>query len=175
MRNKSQEVKMKIFNKRVLQRVLLSVSSLMLLAATTSIKAETGHEHHHGHSENADTGLVLNNGKKWKTDAPLRLGMQKINDVVMSAANAYHHDTLTQEEANKVSQEIKKQISYLIKNCKLVPEADATLHVLIGDFLGAAEKIQTDPLSSEGMPEAVQALIAYPTYFEHDRWGKITQ
>lgn len=159
---------MKILNKRV----LLCISSLMLVAATTSMKAETGHEHHHGHSENAAAGMVLNKGEKWKTDAPLRLGMQIINDAVMSSVNAYHHDTLTQEEANKVSQQINTQISYLIKNCKLVPEADVTLHVLIGDFLSAAEKIKSDPLSSEGMPEAVQTLIAYPKYFEHDGWEK---
>jgi len=156
--------------KLIIKPVLTCVCSLMLLAVTTSINAEPSHESHHGHSENSAAGMVLNDGKKWKTDQALRQGMQKINDAVMSAVDAYHHDALTQKDADRVSVQITTQVNYLIKNCKLVPEADATLHVLIGDLLSAAENIKADPSSSEGMPGAVQSLIAYPKYFEHDGW-----
>lgn len=156
---------------KVINKIFIAyISALVLLVISAQVKAESGEAHHHGHSAQGSADMILNDGKKWQTDAALRQGMQRINDAVMNAADAYHHDALTQVDANKLSKTINEQVNYLIKNCKLEPKADATLHVLIGDFLGAAEKIKAEPLSSEGMPGAVKTLMAYPKYFDHPNW-----
>ena len=129
--------------------------------------------HHHGHDEHAASALSLNQGKKWQTDAPLRKGMQSIKHAAMSAADAFHHDALTKPDAEKLASHINGQVDYLVANCKLEPQADATLHVLIGDLLSGADALSKQPLSSEGLPKIVKVLQIYPDYFEHQGWDAI--
>ena len=42
--------------------------------------------------------MVLNEGKKWATDFPLRKGMQNIHDVVIKSEEAFEGKTLTQKD-----------------------------------------------------------------------------
>lgn len=159
---------------RILNKVFgISVCGLLFFSGAGLLHAEPGESHHHGHDQHSAAGLLLNDGKRWKTDAALRQGMQQIKVTTMAATNAFHNDTLTSADANKLSLKISEQVNYLIKNCKLEPDADATLHVLLGDFLSAAQIIKAEPLSSEGMPVMVKALIAYPRYFDHPDWGGV--
>lgn len=154
------------------------VSSLIIFTHSGYLQAETGmSDHHHGHeqSEHATSDLSLNHGKKWKTDAPLRQGMQSISDAVMNNVAAYHHDKLTKADAEQLTRHINDQVNYLIANCKLDPGADATLHVLIGDLLTAASEVSKEPSSSQGMPHLVKTLRLYPDYFEHQGWNKSTK
>lgn len=146
------------------------ISSFLLLANAETLLAETAMpdtQHNHGHNEHAVSGLSLDHGEKWKTDAPLRQGMQSINDAVMNAVPAYHHETLTKTASEKLARHINTQVNYLIENCKLEPDADATLHILIGDLLTGADKVSNDPLSEQGMPYLVKTLQQYQDYFEH--------
>ena len=108
------------------------------------------HQHSHAQNEHAASGLSLDHGKKWQTDAPLRQGMQSINDAVMKAVPAYHQETLTKTDADELARQINDQVNYLVANCKLEPGADATLHVLIGDLLTGAAKVSNEPLSPAG-------------------------
>lgn len=152
------------------------VSSFLLLTSTGTLLAETDmteHQHSHGHADNAISGLSLDNGEKWQTDAPLRQAMQHINSAVMAAVPAYHHETLTKTEAETLAKEITSQVDYIIANCKLEPAADASLHVLIGDLLSAADKASKEPLSAQGMPRLVETLQLYQDYFEHPELKRI--
>ncbi len=142
------------------------------------MQAETSmadHQHSHGQSEHTASGLSLDHGQKWKTDVPLRKGMQSISDAVMNSVPAYHHDTLNKADAEQLASHINDQVNYLIANCKLEPGADATLHVLIGELLTAATKVSSEPSSPQGMPHLVKTLQLYPDYFEHQGWNKITE
>ena len=153
-------------------------SIFILFTNTGSLQAETSmsdHQHSHGQSEHTASGLSLDHGQKWKTDAPLRQGMQSISDAVMNAVPAYHHDTLTKPDAEQLASHINDQVNYLITNCKLEPGADATLHVLIGDLLTAATRVSNEPLSAQGMPHLVKTLRLYPDYFEHQGWNKTAE
>ncbi len=157
---------------------LVLISSVIFFANTGSLQAETNmsdHQHSHGQNEHATSGLSMDHGQKWKTDAPLRQGMQTINDAVRKAVPAYHHETLTKNDAEQLASHINDQVNYLIANCKLEPGADATLHVLIGNLLTAATKVSNEPLSPQGMPHLVKTLQLYPDYFEHHGWNEITE
>lgn len=162
-----------------IHRIWPALFSLFILFTNTgTLQAETsmsGHQHSHEHSEDTASGLSLDHGQKWKTDAPLRKGMQSINDAVMNAVPDYHHDTLTKTDAEQLAGHINEQVNYLIANCKLEPGADATLHVLIGDLLTGAERVSKEPLSSQGIPHLVRTLQLYPDYFEHQGWNKTTE
>ena len=150
------------------------ISSCISLAFTSPIQAETGVIDHHNHDTHAASGLSLDHGKKWQTDAPLRKGMQSINDAVKKAVPAFHHDVLTSKEAEQLAKQVNDQVTYLVTNCKLEPQADAVLHVLIGELLSSAEKLSKDPLSNRGMPGLVKVLQLYPVYFDHQGWKGVT-
>ena len=130
--------------------------------------------HQHGHDEHAAAALSLDHGKKWQTDAPLRKGMQSINDAVMNAVVAFHQDALTKPDAEKLARHINSQVEYLVANCKLEPQADAVLHVFIGDLLAGADKLSQDPLSNQGLPRIIKVLQQYPDYFDHQGWNEVT-
>lgn len=160
--------------KKLLRRSLLVlVCSYITLINTDVLLAETDitdHQHSHSQVQHADSGLSLNHGEKWKTDAPLRQGMQSINEAAMNAIPAYHHQTLTKMDGTKLAKDINEQVNYMVANCKLEPAADATLHVLIGDLLTAAAEVDKDPLSQQGLPNIIKTLQLYPEYFDHQGW-----
>lgn len=144
------------------------ISGILLLAGSSGVLAQaTMSDHQHGDAHAEDTALSLDHGEKWQTDAPLRQGMESINAAVMDAAPAYHHETLTKADSEKLAAEINTQVNYLIENCELEPGADATLHVLIGDLLTAANEVSVDPMSKQGMPSLVKTMQQYQDYFEH--------
>jgi len=157
-----------------LRRLLLVlVTSYITLTYTDVLLAETeltDHQHSHSQDQHADSGLSLNQGEKWKTDAPLRQGMQSINEAAMNAVLAYHNQTLTKMDGEKLAKDINEQVNYLVANCKLEPAADATLHVLIGDLLTAAAEVNKDSLSRQGLPIIIKVLQLYPDYFDHQGW-----
>jgi hypothetical protein len=154
-----------------LKIIKILLTSFLYVSAIGVLHAETDTSgHSHGHDEHSVSKLSLNKGSKWKTDAPLRQGMKKINDAFFMNASSFHDDTLTKQDAGKLAKKINDQIEYLIENCKLEPEADAVLHVLIGDLLQGAEVIKKTPLSMSGMPKIHKALMLYPDYFEHSGW-----
>ena len=158
------------------RRSVVIAGSCLLLLFNMPVTAETSaHDaHQHNHDEHAVSTLSLDQGKKWQTDAPLRKGMLSINQAAMGATNAFHDDALTQPEAQKLATHINQQVEYLVENCKLEPQADAVLHVLIGDLMSGAGELSKQASSSQGLPRIVGVLQQYPKYFDHPGWGQVT-
>jgi len=144
---------------------VIIISIYLLTAGLSNVEAGADADHH-SHKGHETSGLSLNQGSKWKTDAPLRQGMLKINDEFKKFSASFHNDTLTKKDASKLAKNINEQVEYLITNCKLKPEADATLHVLIGDLLQGADALSKKPLSMNGMPKIHKALMLYTEYFD---------
>jgi hypothetical protein len=157
--------------KSLLKAMLLFVSTSLLLVSATQLPAQTQAADQHKHEGHAASVLSLDHGNKWETDAPLRKGMQNIDDEVMKSVQAYHDKSLTRTDAENLGRQINKQVAYIVENCKLEPRADAVLHALIGDLLNGTEHLTSDPLSEQGMPVIVKTLRIYPDYFEHPGWG----
>lgn len=124
------------------------------------------HEHAHEHEAHATAGLSLNDGARWATDEPLRIGMQRLRDAAAPAIAAGPH-SLSKEAATALAAAVREQVNYLVANCKLEPKADAVLHVLIAELLGGAEALEQDPHADGGLPRIAQALRQYPEYFDH--------
>lgn len=154
--------------------LIFTASLLLALQAVTPLHAapESADAHEHHHESNTTTEFSLNKGKKWPTDAPLRQGMQSINEAVLTAVPAFHDNALTKPDAEKLAGLINEQVAFIIDNCKLDPEADAVLHLLISELLTGASALSVEPSSEQGLPDIVRALLAYPLYFDHPDWGK---
>lgn len=128
-------------------------------------------DHAHGHDDHAaTTTLTLNDGKKWATDAPLRQGMQRIQALIKPLEGNAHG--VSPEQAAQVAKGVQDEVNTMIKNCKLVPKADATLHVLIVEMLKGAEALTAKPASNQGLSSIQKAIEQYPLYFDHPDWQK---
>lgn len=155
--------------KRDFSRVAASGLFLLALAGCGQMATSPSHSHEHDHGDHATAAsLVLNAGKKWAIDAPLREGMQRIQ---LLAAPLRAGQSLTPEQARAVATGVHGQIAYLIDNCKLEPQADAVLHVLIGDLMAGADALASAPSSARGGDLIRHALARYPRYFEHPGWS----
>jgi hypothetical protein len=135
--------------------------------ATTKLDSTS---HDHAHEGKSESTLLLDHGKPWATDAALRKGMSQIQAGFLAALPAYKKHKLSQTQANELAKTIEKNTGYMVANCKLKPNADATLHVLLGQLLESAAAIKADPHSAKGMPRIHATLETYPRYFSHPGW-----
>ncbi len=148
--------------------VFSAALGLLTLGGCGHMAASPVHAHDHDHGDHATAAaLVLNDGKKWAIDAPLRDGMQRIQALT---APLRAGQSLTPEQAKSIASGVQGQVAYLIDHCKLEPQADAVLHVLIGDLMTGADALATAPAPERGITLIRQALEQYPRYFEHPGW-----
>lgn len=130
-----------------------------------------GHDHSH-HAAEADH-LKLNNGKKWATDANLRLGMERIRDALSSEMTAIHNGKMTATQYQGFVQKVNEQISFMVQNCKLDKEADTVLHLVLAGLVSGADAISAagDEHSRHlGVEKILHGLNDYVTYFDHPGW-----
>lgn len=130
--------------------------------------AAHGHGDHHaeGHG-GGPTKLALNEGEKWATDTHLRAGMSKIHDRAKPAYAAYQEGDFAAAESKELASLIRAEVNTLIEKCNLAPEADAMLHIVIGEMMVAASAMERDPASEHGVPKLVAALHGYSEHFAH--------
>lgn len=145
--------------------------------AVVVVAAVLGWRHFHAghagdHAAHADhrglQGLALNEGRKWATDEPLRLGMANMRSLLAQAGPASKMDTA---HATALADGLHAQVNYLIVNCKLEPRADAVLHVLIAEVLAGAGQLAEPGTRAQGVESIERALQEYPKYFDHPGWG----
>jgi len=136
-----------------------------LAPATTRALGEhhAGHGGHAGHA-GADATLQLDDGKRWSTDAPLRASMERIRA-------ALHARRAPGGSSDALAREIDEAIAHMVRNCKLPPRADATLHALIARLAAASGALREKPGSKPALDEIAAVLDLYPKYFEHPAWA----
>jgi hypothetical protein len=147
------------------------VVSLMLAAMGSAVPALAADAHSHdGASSQA---LKLNAGKKWATDAPLRKGTTEIRNAIAKDKAAIHAGKLSDAGFNDLAARIDTQVAYIVTNCKLPPEADAQLHLVLADIMQGSSAMkgkESGMTRQAGAEKIVVALDAYGRHFEHPGW-----
>ncbi len=151
-----------------------------LLAAALALPfaafAATPASHDHGHDSAAPQQMVLNAGKKWTIDAPLRQGMLTMHSAVKHTLPAAHAGKATAADYDALGAKVSAQVAYIVENCKLQPQADEQLHTVIAQLLSGVEAVQGQQGEGErasGVVKMAQALNTYGQYFEHAGWKAI--
>ena len=156
---------------------LALLTSLSLGAAfpATAAAAADSHEHQHDAHGAAPAKLQLNQGRKWATDAPLRQAMAAMRADLAGRLHAIHKGSLAKEDYAALGKGIEAQVGTVVSQCKLEPKADAMLHLVIADLVGAAETMQGKAAGqpAEAAHRAVMALNGYGKYFVHPGWVAI--
>jgi len=148
---------------------LIIATSLALSIGSTSAV-----NHAHDLEGHAATTLTLNNGTKWPTDASLRQGMTNIKAALLPQWPAIHENTLKASQYRVLAKQTNTQIGFMVTNCKLSPDADAQLHLIIADLGVAAEAMagHDQKLSRrEGAMRLQHALKTYGEFFDHPNWS----
>ncbi len=151
-------------------RCWMFVTLLMALMVAPSRGADSNSHSHAGH---VTGGLKLDRGKKWFTDSSLRKGMTEIRAALAAKTDAIHRSTLPAAGYVQLGEKVNRSLSLIFKNCKLKPEADAMLHILLARILDGAAKMkeETNPAEqAEGASAVAAALAEYPEFFNHPGW-----
>lgn len=157
-----------------------TLSSHLVMAAPAIAESAANHATHpHDHVEKRGT-LMLNAGKKWATDEPLRNAMARIRNALEPVLVEIHEDRLTASGYATLAGKVKGEVAYMVSHCKLEAKADAQLHVIIGEFLEAADTMsaaegKTSRQERRGAAvKVIAALKNYATYFDDKGWKPLS-
>lgn len=151
-----------------LATIVAALASALL--GTVALAADT---HAHGHGA-APAKLQLDHGKKWATDAPLRRGMEAMRDAVHGAPAPLHNATAKPEAYAELGKRIETQVGRIVQECKLPPEADAQLHIVVAELVAGADAMKGAKDAKAGRAGLVRvdgALKSYAKYFDHPSWA----
>jgi hypothetical protein len=153
------------------RKIKQAAVTLAFALAVAGPAAAAGESHEHGHAA-GEAKLVLDHGKKWQTDAPLRQGMGNIRAVVARDVKAIHADKATPKQYQALADKVKGEVAYIVQNCKLPEDADAQLHLVIAELLAGAEAMKGEH-PREGAEQVAKALNQYGQFFSHPGWKKL--
>jgi hypothetical protein len=147
--------------------VLVFVTGLLMGSA---FAAEHGH---HREDQDHGSGLVLDHGKKWATDKTLRTGMSGIRSALATDLKMIQNGRAGTKTYDALSSQIDKQLVFIEQNCRLNPQADAMLHLILAEIMEGVETMrskQTNMEKREGFFKVLDALDNYNRYFDHPGW-----
>jgi len=128
----------------------------------------------HGHS--AAHPLTLNAGQKWGTDNALRQGMSGIHATVVQTLPAAHSGKATAADYDAFGKDVTAQITSIVQNCKLDPQADEQLHTIVAQIMSGVEAAagkQGEQQRALGVVKVAEAANAYGKHFDHAGWRAI--
>ena len=152
---------------KALKWTLAATAVATLLAVGAPVQAQTAG---HDHGSAAPQELTLNQGRKWSTDAPLRKGMENIRGLVAPQLKAAHAGTLQPAQYRDLAGKVEQEVAFIVQNCKLAPEADAQLHLVIADIGAGVDAMNgktagTRPV--DGLLQVTHAVNQYQSHFDH--------
>lgn len=128
------------------------------------------HDHGHGHGS---ARLTLDHGKQWATDAPLRKGMSGIRSEMARSAKAIHSGRFAPAEYEALATRVEAQIAQIVADCKLAPDADEQLHLVLAKLGEGVEAMKHGAHRDEGAEAVIAALNDYGRHFAHPGWKPI--
>ena len=150
--------------------------ALMLALALSSPLAVLAASDAHDHGKSAPHKLELNAGKKWGTDDALRKAMSGIQASVTQTLPAAHAGKSSVADYDAFGKDVTAQVTYMVENCKLDPQADAQLHIIVADLMAGVEAAQGkhgEKKRASGVVKVAQAANAYGKHFDHAGWKAI--
>ncbi|MFP5485838.1 MAG: hypothetical protein ACLGHV_09250 [Gammaproteobacteria bacterium] len=150
--------------------------ALMLALALSSPLAVLAATDAHDHGKSAPHKLELNAGKKWGTDDALRKAMSGIQASVTQTLPAAHAGKASAADYDAFGKDVTAQVTYMVENCKLDPQADAQLHIIVADLMAGVEAAQGkhgEKKRASGVVKVAQAANAYGKHFDHAGWKAI--
>ncbi len=150
-----------------------SIATLLIAVAITAPAIAA--EDHRTHPSSAHAQLSLNHGSKWATDEPLRTGMTKIRTSLTGKLPLIHSGEMSAADYSTLGTAVHSEITTIIAQCKLDPQADAMLHIVLSGLLAGANAMQGkgEITPASGAHKIIESLNAYGEYFNHPGWTRL--
>lgn len=152
------------------RRTLLAAA--LVTAFALGIGAPTLAADPHQHAAGEPSKLLLDHGKKWATDEPLRKNMSEIRAALAAKQAGIHNGTLAPEDYKALGTQVDARVATIVAECKLEAAADANLHLIVAELLAGADAMQgkSKKTPRAGAVQAVRAVNEYGRYFNHSGW-----
>ena len=151
--------------------LILSLLLAATVAGTSPALAAPPGQGAHGHDHHgAAPQLRLDHGRKWATDAPLREGMTRMRALVAPQLAAAHAGRIDAQAYADLAGKLDVEVGTIVSNCKLSPQADAVLHVILSDLTAGSSAMAGRTPGADRAHALVQVATAvntYGRYFEH--------
>lgn len=152
------------------RRTLLAtafVAAFALGAGAPSFAADP-----HQHAAGEATKLMLDHGKKWATDEPLRKNMTDIRAALAAKEAGIYKGTLTPDDHKALGTTVEAHVATIVAECKLEPAADANLHLIVAELLAGADAMQgkSKTTPAAGAVQTMRTVNQYGRYFNHPGW-----
>lgn len=148
--------------------------ALFLITAGTQIAWSAVEQPEHNVEKKTESGLTLNNGELWPTDAHVRAGMTSIQRDIGESLPSIHSGSMTDKQYFILAKKIHRYVDDILQNCKLPPEADAQLHIVLSGVIKGALTMESQTAQASGAAMIVHALDQYARHFEHPNWKALT-
>jgi len=148
----------------------LVAAALAIGAGHPALAADT-----HAHAAGAPAELALDHGRRWATDEPLRRHMGDLHGLLATKIESIHADRLPPADYQALGAAVEQKVAAIVAECKLPPEADAMLHLIVADLVAGADIMQgkTSGKPADGAHKVVEAANAYGRYFAHPGWNPL--
>lgn len=143
-----------------MRRAFIGGLAIAMLFAGPALAAE----HSHGHHDDKPS-LHLNAGKRWPTDAALRQGMEDIRKIMAEAP--------ARPDYGRMAETIEAKTDAIVQNCKLGPEADAQLHLILAGLIDGTQAMKGGKHPEDGATLVHGALKDYGRFFDHPGWRPV--
>ena len=130
-------------------------------------------EHEHD-AQTHKLELALNHGKRWTIDESLHIGMTSLKREIEINLEAIHNNQFSAVQYQELAGSLNDHLNFLFKNCKLEPQADAQLHILLAKIMRGLEQMKSADNQKQGVVLIIQSLDEYPAYFEDSDWQPLT-
>ena len=98
--------------------------------------------------------------------------MGEIRALLAPQLGPIHAGRLPSADYQALGAAVEQKVAAIVAECKLPPDADAMLHLIVADLVAGADIMQgkTDGKPAEGAHKVVTAANAYGRYFDHAGW-----
>ena len=145
----------------------MRILALPVLLALASVVVAQDHDHHAAPAVAQEAPA-----QRFATDAMLRAGMHGIRAAVEGLGH-YEMGHLRPEQAATLAAQVQAHVRDIVANCKLPPEADAALHVIIVPLMTNAAALEADPKELEAIAPMRAALADYVRRFDDPDFGAV--
>ncbi|HEY0825489.1 MAG TPA: hypothetical protein VGD76_17000 [Ramlibacter sp.] len=156
--------------------LIVSAAAIAAACAPAAMAAGANPPAAHAHGDAHPAKLQLDHGRKWATDKPLRESMGRIRAAMAPKLPAAHKGTMSAAEYAALAAKVEGEVANIVTNCKLAPEADAMLHLVLADLTGGTDAMagRTAGVAAQaGFVQVITAVNEYGRFFEHPGWKNI--
>ena len=152
----------------------LSFATSVVALALAALPAMAAVPHHHD-AATQPVPLQFDQGRKWSTDEALRLNMGALRDAFAARREAILQKSLSWEDSKALGVEIEQRVIAILTDCRLGPEADRNLHLIVAELVQASDVLQgkTRQPRERGVTQALRAVHMYAVYFDHPGWQAV--